>query len=96
MSDEPARLAGGADAGSRSRCSCAQLCGLKSGCVVESHVLCLGVSAPGGPSRAVCSCIHWNHAFFNMSHTFGKSAPTKKTLEITARVPASNDDFMLA
>lgn len=72
----------------------AQLCGLKSQCVVKSHVWCLGVSAPGGPRRAVCSL---NHTFEICRIVFGNPLQAKASaLMTTARVPASNTDFIFA
>lgn len=65
MSDEPARLcrAEGADAGCVGAAAAvfgpAQLCGLKSECVVESYVFCLGVSLlPEDRGKLCAPCTH--------------------------------------
>lgn len=55
----------------------AQLCLLKSQCVVEWRVLCLGVSAPGGPRRTACCRIQ---TFLNMSHTLWSSLQPKPSV----------------
>lgn len=86
----------GADAGSAEPLQLVslKLCGLKSQCVVKSHVWCLGVSAPGGPRRAVCSL---NHTFEICRIVLGNPLQAKASvLMTTARVPAPNTDFIFA